>query len=82
MALMMSSTAFSTMNWLTLEVVKGFPYGARESVLGRDRKLDRIGGANPDIILSSNVGCIRHPQCASDTPITHWIEWVDRRLAS
>jgi glycolate dehydrogenase iron-sulfur subunit len=48
----------------------------------RDRKLERIGAAKPDIILSSNIGCIQHLQAGTSVPVMHWIEWVDRRLAS
>ena len=48
----------------------------------RDRKLDRIRAARPDAILSSNIGCILHLQVGTDSPVMHWIEWLDRRLAS
>jgi len=47
----------------------------------RDRKLGHIKAAQPDAILSSNIGCIHHLQGGTDTPVMHWIEWVDRRLA-
>jgi glycolate oxidase iron-sulfur subunit len=47
----------------------------------RDRKLGRIGAAAPQAILSSNIGCIQHLQGGTDTPVMHWIEWVDRQLA-
>jgi glycolate oxidase iron-sulfur subunit len=47
----------------------------------RDRKLERIKAAEPDAILSSNIGCIQHLQTGTALPVMHWIEWLDRRLA-
>jgi glycolate oxidase iron-sulfur subunit len=46
----------------------------------RDRKLERIGAASPDVILSSNIGCILHLQGGTPLPVMHWIEWLDRRI--
>lgn len=46
----------------------------------RDRKLEAIEGAKPDIIVSSNVGCIGHLQGGTDTPVRHWIEVLDEAL--
>lgn len=46
----------------------------------RDRKLAAIEPASPDIILSSNIGCIGHLQSGTDTPVRHWIEALDQRL--
>lgn len=46
----------------------------------RDRKLAAIAPASPDIILSSNVGCIGHLQSGTGTPVRHWIEALDERL--
>jgi glycolate oxidase iron-sulfur subunit len=48
----------------------------------RDRKLDCIRAAEPDAILSSNIGCIQHLQSGSAVPVMHWIEWLDRRLVA
>ena len=31
--------------------------------------------------VSANVGCIAHLQSGTATPMTHWIELVDRALA-
>ena len=47
----------------------------------RDRKLERIEVARPDVILSANIGCISHLQGGSARPVMHWIEWLDRALA-
>jgi glycolate oxidase iron-sulfur subunit len=46
----------------------------------RDRKLDHINAAKPDMMLSSNIGCIGHLQSGTDTPVRHWIEAVDAAL--
>jgi glycolate oxidase iron-sulfur subunit len=31
-------------------------------------------------VLSANIGCIAHLQRATETPVRHWIEWVDEAL--
>jgi len=46
----------------------------------RDRKLGHIQKAKPDMILSSNIGCIGHLQSGTDTPVRHWVEVVDAAL--
>jgi len=46
----------------------------------RDRKLANLQAPKPDVILSANIGCIAHLASGTDTPVMHWIEWVDRRL--
>lgn len=46
----------------------------------RDRKLGHLNQAQPDVILSSNIGCIGHLQSGTETPVQHWIEVVDRAL--
>src|SRR6266481_7238486 len=46
----------------------------------RERKLERIGAAKPDVILSSNIGCIQHLQGGTAVPVMHWIEWLDQRI--
>jgi len=46
----------------------------------RERKLERIGAAKPDVILSSNIGCIQHLQSGTAVPVMHWIEWLDGQL--
>jgi glycolate dehydrogenase iron-sulfur subunit len=46
----------------------------------RAQKLDNLLLNRPDIILSANIGCIAHLQTATDTPVRHWIEWVDEAL--
>jgi glycolate dehydrogenase iron-sulfur subunit len=48
----------------------------------RDRKLDALNAARPDVILSANIGCIAHLGPAATVPVRHWIEWLDGRLAA
>lgn len=51
------------------------------SMLLRDRKLGAINAQQPDVILSANIGCITHLAAGAKTPVRHWIEWLDARLA-
>jgi glycolate dehydrogenase iron-sulfur subunit len=46
----------------------------------RAQKLDNLLLNRPDVVLSANIGCIAHLQNATDTPVRHWIEWVDEAL--
>jgi glycolate oxidase iron-sulfur subunit len=46
----------------------------------RDRKLGHLQVPAPAAILSANIGCITHLQGGTDTPVMHWIEWLDRRM--
>lgn len=47
----------------------------------RDRKLGHLQAGQPEVILSANVGCIAHLAGGTDTPVMHWIEWIEPRLA-
>jgi len=49
----------------------------------RDRKLAALAASQPDprAIVSANIGCISHLQSGTQTPVRHWIELVDERLA-
>lgn len=46
----------------------------------RDRTLVHLHQPQPEAILSANIGCIAHLQSGTDTPVMHWIEWLDARL--
>jgi glycolate oxidase iron-sulfur subunit len=46
----------------------------------RERKLGHLQAVKPQAILSANIGCITHLASGTDTPVIHWIEWVDQRL--
>jgi glycolate oxidase iron-sulfur subunit len=47
----------------------------------RARKLEALLESRPQAVLSANIGCIAHLQGATETPVQHWIEWVDEVLA-
>jgi glycolate oxidase iron-sulfur subunit len=47
----------------------------------RDRKLDALGQVQPELILSSNIGCLTHLQSGTQTPVRHWVETVDEALS-
>jgi len=46
----------------------------------RDRKLAHLSEAQPNAILSSNIGCIGHLQSGTEIPVRHWIEVIDAAL--
>ena len=48
----------------------------------RDRKLANLEATGAAEIVSANIGCVTHLQSGTDTPVTHWIELVDRQLAA
>jgi glycolate oxidase iron-sulfur subunit len=50
------------------------------SVQLRERKLGHLQAQEPEVILSANIGCISHLQAGTQTPVRHWIEWLDHRL--
>jgi glycolate oxidase iron-sulfur subunit len=47
----------------------------------RDRKIGHLDAMQPKVILSANIGCIQHLQSGTATPVKHWVEWLDERLA-
>ncbi|MDO4904402.1 MAG: glycolate oxidase subunit GlcF [Lautropia sp.] len=56
-----------------------------EPAIGRQlraRKLGHLQANRPEVILSANVGCISHLAGGTDTPVMHWIEWIETRLAA
>jgi glycolate oxidase iron-sulfur subunit len=44
----------------------------------RDRKLANLARLEPQIIASANVGCIKHLQSGTATPVKHWIELLNQ----
>jgi glycolate oxidase iron-sulfur subunit len=46
----------------------------------RDRKLANLEATGAAEIVSANIGCLTHLQSGTDTPVTHWIELIDRNL--
>jgi glycolate oxidase iron-sulfur subunit len=47
----------------------------------RDRKLGHLQAAEPETIVSANIGCIQHLQSGTATPVRHWVEVLDEALA-
>jgi glycolate oxidase iron-sulfur subunit len=48
----------------------------------RDAKLANLHATGATAIVSANVGCLSHLQSGTDTPVTHWIELIDRALGT
>jgi glycolate oxidase iron-sulfur subunit len=48
----------------------------------RDNKLANLHATGADVIVSANIGCMTHLQSGTETPVTHWIELIDRALAA
>lgn len=46
----------------------------------RDNKLNHLQAAQPDLIVSGNIGCLMHLQSGTSTPVKHWIELLDEAL--
>ena len=48
-------------------------------------KVKALESGSPDVIATANIGCLAHIEsglnASSKTPILHWIELLDRRLA-
>lgn len=47
----------------------------------RARKQAALGAAQPQVILSANLGCLLQLSVGAAVPVRHWVEWVDERLA-
>jgi len=48
----------------------------------RERKLAHLLSAGPELILTSNIGCMSHLAAASPVPVLHWIEWIDKYITT
>ncbi len=48
----------------------------------RDNKLAALGAGAPAVFVTANIGCQTHLQSGSATPVRHWIELIDERLAA
>ena len=46
----------------------------------RDRKLGHLKETRAEVILSANIGCITHLQSGTDTPVKHWVEFIDASI--
>ena len=47
----------------------------------RTNKLACLQAGAPAAIASANIGCIAHLQAGTQTPVRHWVELLDERLA-
>lgn len=43
----------------------------------KTNKLKNLKASNPQIIVTSNIGCLMHLQKGTKTPIKHWVELLD-----
>ncbi len=43
----------------------------------RERKLTQLEAVMPQVIVSANIGCIKHLQSGTALPVRHWIEVLD-----
>jgi glycolate oxidase iron-sulfur subunit len=60
-------------------------YSVLQPVLSKrllENKISALTAGRPVVIASANVGCIGHLQGGTDTPVKHWIEVLDERLAT
>ena len=44
-------------------------------------KVRALESGDPEVIATANIGCLAHIQSGSATPVRHWIELLDERLA-
>jgi len=44
-------------------------------------KVKALEGGAPAGVATANIGCLTHIQSGTQTPVRHWIEWVDEVLA-
>jgi glycolate oxidase iron-sulfur subunit len=48
----------------------------------RKRKLGHLMDGNPEVVATANIGCLLHLEAASELPVRHWLEIVDRVQAA
>ncbi|AXA92390.1 glycolate oxidase subunit GlcF [Massilia sp. YMA4] len=48
----------------------------------RDRKLEQLAQTGTAHTVSANIGCIGHLQSGTEVPVEHWVELIDRLIAS
>jgi len=48
----------------------------------RERKVANLKATGAQEIVSANIGCMSHIQGGTELPVSHWIELLDRVLAS
>jgi glycolate oxidase iron-sulfur subunit len=55
----------------------------QEELSGRllANKVKALESGRPAALCTSNIGCLLHIESGASTPMSHWIELLDRRLA-
>ncbi len=48
----------------------------------KTRKLGHLQAGQPELIVTANIGCLTHLQSGSSIPVQHWVELLDRALAT
>jgi len=48
----------------------------------RENKLGALAEGGARLIASANIGCITHLEAGTQTPVRHWIELIDEKLAA
>jgi glycolate oxidase iron-sulfur subunit len=48
----------------------------------KEAKQAALNSGRPDEILTANIGCLMHLRVGMQTPLRHWIEAVDERIAA
>ena len=43
----------------------------------KEKKLKNLKASNPEMIVTSNIGCLMHLQKGSSIPVKHWVELLD-----
>ena len=46
----------------------------------RAAKLRNLEEGGPDVIATSNIGCLTHLASDAKVPVRHWIELLDERM--
>jgi glycolate oxidase iron-sulfur subunit len=48
----------------------------------REGKLEALLSGAPERIATANIGCLTHLQSGTATPVEHWVQLVERRIAA
>ncbi len=43
----------------------------------RNNKIENLNASQPNMIVTSNIGCLMHLQKGSSIPVKHWVELLD-----
>jgi glycolate oxidase iron-sulfur subunit len=60
-------------------------YSILQPVLSKQLLANKVGNlqsGNPDVIATANIGCLTHLQSGTATPVRHWVELVEARVAA